>query len=467
MSWETFKQNILRVANSPEGISDIDVVAEAYAKEYDAAIKRGFDRQHSIPLISGNVEIMKTLFKAALQKGVNSTQPYDLVGEMGQGVKAYWSGATMATAPLPITPAVLATVNLSVTQNIVTDPGMWKAPKNAGDTEINNELTPEKRIEYQEALEQEITSYDKFISEGKPLEASIVTDAINKFTAILNENKDYNTEVPLADALLGKVPGTTLITQTIPVSQPPQPIANVTTNVTTPTTNLDVLPPIGELDVSTSTDTEFGELKLNTGKPFVSGFKAGGGIGGGLGPNGSYVPFGGFSGNASVGQKVVEIALHDAGQSITESPNDRGHPRIEQIQAFGNGPWGGGTGFPWCACTVTTWWAEAGVDVKSVLKLKNGTNFYWPGVPQWVTWAIEAGRYVDMRDPANAAYIPKAGDAIIYDWSFIVGTSNHIGVFWKIENKKWWGIDGNKGAPGGIRSFCINDMSPVQGVIVI
>ena len=72
-----------------------------------------------------------------------------------------------------------------------------------------------------------------------------------------------------------------------------------------------------------------------------------------------------------------------------------------------------------------------------------------------------------MRDPANAAYIPKAGDAIIYDWSFIVGTSNHIGVFWKIENKKWWGIDGNKGGPGGIRSFCINDMSPVQGVIVI
>jgi hypothetical protein len=219
MSWETFKQNILRVANSPEGIADINVVAESYAKEYDAAIKRGFDRQHSIPLISGNVEIMKTLFKAALQKGVNSTEPYDLVGEMGQGVKAYWSGATMATAPLPITPAALATVNLSVTQNIVTDPGVWKAPKNAGDIEINNELTPEKRIKYQEALEQEIISYDKFISEGKPLEASIVTDAINKFTAILNENKDYNTEVPLADALLGKVPGTTLITQTIPVSQ--------------------------------------------------------------------------------------------------------------------------------------------------------------------------------------------------------------------------------------------------------
>ena len=226
-----------------------------------------------------------------------------------------------------------------------------------------------------------------------------------------------------------------------------------------------------ELDSGTTikvseSDDEFGQIKFNQGKPFVSGFKIGGGPGGG--PfNGSYVPFNGFSGNASVGQKVVQIALHDAGQGITESPNDRGHPRIQQIQAFGNGPWGGGTGFPWCACTVTTWWAEAGVDVKSVLKYKDGTLMYWPSCPQWVAWAIEAGRYVDMRDPANASYVPKAGDAIIYDWSFIVGTSNHIGVFWKIENKKWWGIDGNKGGPGGIRSFCINDMSPVQAVIVI
>ena len=39
MSWEIFKQNILRVANSPEGISDINVIAELYAKEYDSAVK--------------------------------------------------------------------------------------------------------------------------------------------------------------------------------------------------------------------------------------------------------------------------------------------------------------------------------------------------------------------------------------------------------------------------------------------
>jgi hypothetical protein len=477
MSWETFKQNILRVANSPEGIADINVVAESYAKEYDAAVKRGFDRQHKIPLVSGNVEMMKQLFISALQKGVNSPTPYDLVGEMGAGVKAYWSGATMATAPLPITPAIQATVNLSVTQNIVTNPGIWQQPILSLNVDVSEELTPEKRIEYQEALEVELEKYNKFIAQNETLKATTVLDAINKFTALLNENKDYNVEVPLEQAILGIVPGQP-ITTNVPVpatpatdkAAVPEIISAEKSNIIDTKEKVDLgyfeLDSGQSINVSVS-DDEFGEIKFNQGKPFVSGFKAGGGIGGGLGPNGSYVPFGGFSGNASVGQKVVEIALHDAAQSITESPNDRGHPRIEQIQALGNGPWGGGTGFPWCACTVTTWWSEAGVDVKSVLKLKNGTNFYWPGVPQWVTWAIEAGRYVDMRDPANAAYIPKAGDAIIYDWSFIVGTSNHIGVFWKIENKKWWGIDGNKGAPGGIRSFCINDMSPVQGVIVI
>ena len=43
MSWETFKQNILRVAQNPEAINDIDVIATAYATEYDAAVKRGKD----------------------------------------------------------------------------------------------------------------------------------------------------------------------------------------------------------------------------------------------------------------------------------------------------------------------------------------------------------------------------------------------------------------------------------------
>ena len=305
MSWEIFKQNILRVANSPEGISDINVIAELYAKEYDSAVKRGFDRQHSIPLINGNVEVMKQLFAAALQKGVNSPTPYDLVGEMGAGVKAYWAGAVMATAPLPITPAIQATVNLSVTQNIVTDPGIWQSPQSSLNVDVSEELTPEKRIEYQEALEVELEKYNKFIAQNEILKATTVLDAINKFTGILGENKDYNVEVPFQQAILGIVPGVSIsTTPTTPTTPTPTtPTIPTPTTPTTPTPTIPVSEPnidLGffELDSGTTitvaeSDDEFGEIKFNQGKPFVSGFRGGGGeAGGGAGGGGVAVDFG-------------------------------------------------------------------------------------------------------------------------------------------------------------------------------
>jgi hypothetical protein len=91
MSWQLFKQNILAVANRPDGIPDIDTIAKLYADEYDAAVKRGGDLLHGIPINNGNKLAMEQFFKLALQKGLTATGPYDLVGEMGKGVIAYWS----------------------------------------------------------------------------------------------------------------------------------------------------------------------------------------------------------------------------------------------------------------------------------------------------------------------------------------------------------------------------------------
>jgi hypothetical protein len=91
MSWEIFKQNILNISDRPGNIPDIDTVARAYAVEYDAAIKRGFDTINNIPIEQGDVATMEQLFRIALQNGLTSTGPYDLVGEMGKGVIAYWS----------------------------------------------------------------------------------------------------------------------------------------------------------------------------------------------------------------------------------------------------------------------------------------------------------------------------------------------------------------------------------------
>jgi len=128
MSWEIFKQNILAKANNPDSIKDIDTVAKLYATEYDAAIKRGGDTINRVAVKKGNTEIMEQLFKAALQKGLSSTQPYDLVGEMGKGVLAYWQGALLNEFPFPLIPSPGAISNIGVTSNIVTNPGTWTPP---------------------------------------------------------------------------------------------------------------------------------------------------------------------------------------------------------------------------------------------------------------------------------------------------------------------------------------------------
>ena len=128
MSWEIFKQNILRLANNPETIKDIDIVAKTFAIEYDSAVKRGGDTLHKVGVKKGNIEAMEALFKAALLKGLSSTTPYDLVGEMGKGVLAYWSGAVLNEFPIPIIPAVGSVSNVSVTSNTVSNPGVWQPP---------------------------------------------------------------------------------------------------------------------------------------------------------------------------------------------------------------------------------------------------------------------------------------------------------------------------------------------------
>ena len=132
MSWQLFKQNILAVANRPEGIPDIDTIAKLYADEYDAAVKRGGDLLHGIPINSGNKLVMEQFFKLALQKGLSATGPYDLVGEMGNGVKAYWAGARMKTTgtrpgqPLPILPPVPKVTSIQL--NVVLNNGIWIPP---------------------------------------------------------------------------------------------------------------------------------------------------------------------------------------------------------------------------------------------------------------------------------------------------------------------------------------------------
>jgi hypothetical protein len=44
---------------------------------------------------------------------------------MGPGVIAYWTGAQLNQYPIPKIPAVGSTQNISVTSNVVINPGIW------------------------------------------------------------------------------------------------------------------------------------------------------------------------------------------------------------------------------------------------------------------------------------------------------------------------------------------------------
>jgi hypothetical protein len=125
MSWQIFKNNILQYANNPESLQDIDTVARIWATEYDAAIKRGGDVTNRIAIKQGDVESMTKLFKSALERGLTSKAPYDLVGEMGKGVIAYWQKATLNNFPVPIIPAPGTIANISITTAPITNSGKW------------------------------------------------------------------------------------------------------------------------------------------------------------------------------------------------------------------------------------------------------------------------------------------------------------------------------------------------------
>ena len=129
MSWYKFKQNIINKLCNAKQVPDINYVAKTFADEYDAVIKRGGTIPDNIKVLSGNKDLMETFFLSALQKGLNSTQPYDLVGEMGKGVKAYWSTAKLSALPIPLpTTQQISTnviANLTTVSNSITDAGTW------------------------------------------------------------------------------------------------------------------------------------------------------------------------------------------------------------------------------------------------------------------------------------------------------------------------------------------------------
>jgi hypothetical protein len=111
--------------NNPDSINDTETIADLFATEYDSAVKRGGDTINKVAVKLGNVTAMKQIFNIALKNGLNSSQPYNLITEMGKGVLLYWTGATLNEFPIPILHAIGAIINISVISNVVLSPGTF------------------------------------------------------------------------------------------------------------------------------------------------------------------------------------------------------------------------------------------------------------------------------------------------------------------------------------------------------
>ena len=72
MSWSLFKANIIRKTNPKTTNNNIETVAKIWAEEYDACVKRGKDFINLESIQTGNLQIMETLFKVALLKGLTT-----------------------------------------------------------------------------------------------------------------------------------------------------------------------------------------------------------------------------------------------------------------------------------------------------------------------------------------------------------------------------------------------------------
>jgi len=102
----------------------------------------------------------------------------------------------------------------------------------------------------------------------------------------------------------------------------------------------------------------------------------------------------------------------------------------------------------YCATTVSAAWIKAGVDSVAVLECS---------VPKMVTLAQAKGIWVE-----NDAYVPKPGDAVVYDWQDDgkgdnKGYPDHVGIVEKVSGNTISVIEGNmSGGVVGRRSLAVN-----------
>ena len=123
MSWDIFKQNILK--NSVNSMQSTEIFCDIFAAEYDAAIRRGRDAMYGISILSSNKLIIKQRLNVLLKSALLLNNKFSLLDEIGDIILMYWDSVVMDITPLPTIPVTGSISNISVSSNVITSVGVW------------------------------------------------------------------------------------------------------------------------------------------------------------------------------------------------------------------------------------------------------------------------------------------------------------------------------------------------------
>lgn len=126
MSYDIFKQNMIRYMGNQGGIKSHTDWAKSFTLEYDSLIRRGYQTINQVSIQKGNIDLMEIQVSLACnialqkQKGL-----HDVINDIGKGMTGYWTGAILNQFPTPTIPAVGSFQNISTTSAMVSDPGKF------------------------------------------------------------------------------------------------------------------------------------------------------------------------------------------------------------------------------------------------------------------------------------------------------------------------------------------------------
>ena len=123
MSWTIFKSTLLPAMQSHAFGNNIAGFAKTFTLAYDTAVKAGKEMISPIPVMKGNTAAMEAQIVTLLSQTQKSNS-LTLLEVIGPAIISYWTGALMASIP-PLPPAPGAIKNISLTQGLVLNPGVW------------------------------------------------------------------------------------------------------------------------------------------------------------------------------------------------------------------------------------------------------------------------------------------------------------------------------------------------------